>query len=103
VAFTVATKDPDSELSVGVVVIGSSLAVAALAALAFVSVATRGAKRGTRRGLAVARGVRRGVMVGCVLALLALLRVVDGLTPLTAVFVVVPFVVAEVVLSTRRA
>jgi predicted metal-binding membrane protein len=42
-------------------------------------------------------------MVGCVIALMALLRVVDGLTPLTAIFVVAPFVVAEVVLSTRRA
>ena len=102
-AFTVATRDPDTELSVGLVVIGSSLAVAALAALAFVSIATRRTKRGARRGLAVARGLRRGVMVGCVIALTALLRVVDGLTPLTAVFVVVPFVVAEVVLSTRRA
>jgi hypothetical protein len=103
VAFTVATRDPDSPQSVGLVVIGSSLAVAALASLAFVSVATWGTKRGARRGLAVARGLRRGVMVGCVIGLAALLRVVDGLTPLTAAFVVVPFVVAEVVLSTRRA
>ncbi|HSW95313.1 MAG TPA: hypothetical protein VLI88_04035 [Patescibacteria group bacterium] len=102
-AFTVATRDPDSPQSVGLVVIGSSLAVAALASLAFVSVATWGTKRGARRGLAVARGLRRGVMVGCVIGLAALLRVVDGLTPLTAAFVVVPFVVAEVVLSTRRA
>jgi len=103
VAFTVATRDPDSPQSVGLVVIGSSLAFAALASLAFVAVATRGTKRGARRGLAVARGLRRGVMVGCVIGLAALLRVVDGLTPLTAAFVVVPFVVAEVVLSTRRA
>jgi len=103
VAFTVATRDPDSPQSVGLVAIGSSLAVAALASLAFVSVATWGTKRGARRGLAVARGLRRGVMVGCVIGLAALLRVVDGLTPLTAAFVVVPFVVAEVVLSTRRA
>jgi hypothetical protein len=42
-------------------------------------------------------------MVGCVLALIALLRAVDGLTGLTAIFVAAPFVVAEVVLSTRRA
>jgi hypothetical protein len=103
VAFTVATQDPDSELSVGLVVLGTALAVAALAAVAFVSVTTRRTKRGTRRDLAVARGLRRGVMVGCVVALAALLRVVDGLTPLTAVFLVVPFIVAEVVLSTRRA
>lgn len=102
-AFTVATRDPDSLLGVVLVVVGSSLATGALAALAFVALATRGTTRGARRGLAVARGLRRGVMVGCVIALAALLRVVDGLTPLTAAFVVVPFVVAEVVLSTRRA
>jgi CHASE2 domain-containing sensor protein len=88
---------------VALVVIGSSLAVAALAAAAFVSIGTRRTKRGARRGIAVARGLRRGVMVGCVIALVALLRLVDGLTPLTAVFVIAPFVVAEVVLSTRRA
>ena len=49
------------------------------------------------------RGLRRGAMAGCVVGLAALLRVLDGLTPLTAVFVAAPFVVAEVVLSTRRA
>jgi hypothetical protein len=90
-------------LSVGLVVAGSALAVGALAAVALVSFATRGTKRGPRRGLAVARGLRRGAMVGCVVALVALLRVMDGLTPLTAIFVVAPFIVAEVVLSTRRA
>ncbi|MEA2662839.1 MAG: hypothetical protein QOH08_2411 [Chloroflexota bacterium] len=41
-------------------------------------------------------------MLGCVVGLVALLRVLDGLTPLTLAFVVAPFVVAEVVLSTRR-
>jgi len=85
------------------VVIGSSLAVAALAAAAFVSIATRRTRRGARRGLAVARGLRRGAMIGCVVGLVALLRVADGLTPLTVVFVLAPFIVAEVVLSTRRA
>ncbi len=68
-----------------------------------VSASTRRARRGIKRDAAVARGLRRGAMVGCVLALVALLRVLDGLTPLTLVFVVVPFVAAEVVLSTRRA
>jgi hypothetical protein len=42
-------------------------------------------------------------MVGSAVALVALLRVLDGLTPLTAVFVLAPFVVAEILLSTRRA
>jgi CHASE2 domain-containing sensor protein len=85
------------------VVGGTAVASAALAAVVLISLATRRTKRGPRRGLAVARGLRRGAMVGCVLALVALLRVLDGLTPLTAIFVLAPFVVAEVVLSTRRA
>jgi hypothetical protein len=41
-------------------------------------------------------------MVGCAAALLIVLRAVDGLTPVTVVFVVAPFVVAEAVLSMRR-
>ena len=98
-----ATRDPDGPVSVGLVVAGSALAFGALAAVAFVSVATRRTKRGGRRDAAISRGLRRGAMVGCVLALIALLRAVDGLTGLTAVFVAAPFVVAEVVLSTRRA
>lgn len=103
VGFTVATRDPDGPLSVGLAVAGSALAIGAFAAVALVSLATRRTKRGARRDAAVSRGLRRGVMVGCVVALLALLRVVDGLTTLTAIFVVAPFIVAEVVLSTRRA
>jgi hypothetical protein len=51
----------------------------------------------------MARGLRRGAMAGCVFGLVALLRAMDGLTPLTAIFVAIPFIVAEVVLSTRRA
>jgi len=85
------------------VVVGTALAVGALAAAAFVAIATRRTRRGANRDAAVASGLRRGVMVGCVFALVALLRIVDGLTVLTAVFVVAPFIVAEVVLSTRRA
>lgn len=84
-------------------VAGAAIAAGALIALALVSASTRTARRGAKRSAAVARGLRRGAMVGCVLALLALLRVLDGLTPLTLVFVVAPFVAAEVLLSTRRA
>jgi hypothetical protein len=85
------------------VVVGTALAAGAVAAAAFVSIATRRTKRGARRDAAVASGLRRGVMVGCVMALVALLRIVDGLTVLTAIFVLAPFIVAEAVLSTRRA
>ena len=84
-------------------VVGTALAAGALAAAALVAIGTRRTKRGARHAAAVAGGLRRGVMVGCVIALVALLRIVDGLTVLTAIFVVAPFVVAEVVLSTRRA
>ena len=103
VAFTVATRDPDGPLSVGLVVGGGSILAGALAAALLVGLGARGAKRGKRREVAAARGLRRGAMVGSAIGLVALLRVLDGLTPLTAVFVIAPFVVAEAVLSARRA
>ena len=100
--FTVATRDPDGPLSVGLVVAGLGIAIGALVAAALVSSGTRRVRRGRKREAAVTTGIRRGVMAGSALGLIALLRVLDGLTPLTAVFVIAPFVVAEVVLSTRR-
>lgn len=84
-------------------VLGAALASGALVALGLVSIARRRTKRGPRREAAIGRGLRRGAMTGSVVALVGILRVVDGLTPLTAVFVVAPFIVAEAVLSTRRA
>jgi hypothetical protein len=98
-----ATRDPDGPLSVGLVVLGAALAAGALAAAGLVRLATARSKRGPKRDAAVARALRRGAMVGCVVGLVALLRIVDGLTTLTASFVVAPFIVAEAVLSTRRA
>ena len=82
---------------------GGALAFGALAAALFVWLGARDTTRGKRREAAAARGLRRGAMVGSAIGLLALLRVLDGLTVLTAVFVIAPFVVAEAVLSTRRA
>jgi hypothetical protein len=101
-AFTAATRDPDGPLSVGLVVGGAAIACGALAAALLVGLGTR-ARRGKPRDAAAARALRRGVMVGSVVGLVGLLRIVDGLTPLTAVFVVGPFIVAEAVLSVRRA
>ena len=98
-----ATRDPDGPTSVALVVTGLALAVGALVSATLVAVAARRIKRGAGREAAVIRGLRRGAMAGCVVGLAALLRVLDGLTPLTAVFVAAPFVVAEVLLSTRRA
>ena len=96
-----ATRDPDGPLSVGLVVAGAGIAIGALIAAVLVSAGTRRLRRGKKRELAIATGLRRGAMAGSSLGLIALLRVLDGLTPLTAIFVIVPFVVAEVVLSTR--
>lgn len=82
---------------------GSAVAFGALVAALLVAAGARRTKRGPLRDAAVARGLRRGTMGGAALGLVALLRVLDGLTPLTVIFVLAPFVVAEVVLSTRRA
>ena len=98
-----ATRDPDGAQSVGLVVGGLAIATGALAATLFIALGSRGAPRGKRHAAAVARGLRRGAMVGCAVGLVALLRVVDGLALLTAAFVIVPFVVAEAILSARQA
>ena len=86
----------------GLVVAGAGIAIGALVAAVLVSAGTRRIRRGKKRDRAVASGLRRGAMAGSSLGLIALLRVLDGLTVLTAIFVIAPFVVAEVVLSTRR-
>lgn len=97
-----ATRDPDGPLSVGLVVGGAAIAIGALAGALLVSFGGRDTKRGKQRAAAGARALRRGAMVGSVVGLVALLRVVDGLTPLTLLFVVAPFLVAEAVLAGRR-
>ena len=89
-------------MSVGLVVAGAGIAIGALVAAVLVSGGTRQVRRGRKRDAAVATGLRRGAMAGSSLGLIALLRVLDGLTPLTTIFVIAPFVVAEVVLSTRH-
>lgn len=90
--------DPDSSPAVGVVI--ASFAVGAGAAVSglLLSLTTRDGRRGRR---AVAPALRRGIEVTAVVGLLLLLRVVDGLTLITGGFVVLGFIVAEVILSAR--
>ena len=45
------------------------------------------------------RAVRRGVELGAVIALIAAFQALGGLTPLTALFVILSFAIAEYVLS----
>lgn len=99
-AFVVATKDPDSLLTVLAAIAAAAVAVGALTAAALAARAARG-RGGKARRLRMVRAVRRGAVAGSVVGLLALLRVIDGLTPLTAAFVVGAFVLAEAVLSAR--
>ena len=58
-----------------------------------------GESRRSRR--AVAPALRRGIEVTAIVGLLLLLRVVDGLTVITGGFIVLGFIVAEVILSAR--
>jgi len=100
VAFTVVTREPSERLSVALVLIGIALAAGAFAARALMWASTRG-KRRNQRVAAVGPALRRGAAIGAVVGTLALLRVVDGLTPITAGFVVLAFALAEVALSAR--
>lgn len=59
------------------------------------------AREGRRSRRAVAPALRRGIEVTTVVGLLLLLRVVDGLTVITGGFIVLGFMVAEVILSAR--
>ena len=70
----------------------------ALAATLFLALPPSG--RG-RRQRAAAPALRRGIEVTVIVGLLLLLRVVDGLTVITGGFIVLGFVIAEVIMSAR--
>ncbi|MBI3522120.1 MAG: hypothetical protein HY071_03340 [Chloroflexi bacterium] len=98
-AFAVATRDPAERIAVGVVIGSAGIGVGALAAWIMFGGAASGHGRRARARAAVA--LRRGAAVGLVVSILATLRVADGLTPITAAFVVLAFALAEVTLSAR--
>jgi len=79
------------------VIAAASVASAALAALVLLRYA--GVGRSARARVSRLRALRRGTEIGAIVGLIATLRVIDGLTPLTALFVVLSFAVAEYVLS----
>lgn len=98
--FVVTTRDPDRLPVVLAAIAGTATALGALVAAAFLSPGSRG-RRGPGPGRSTPQALRRGAIAGSAVGLVAVLRVVDGLTPLTAAFVVGAFVLAEVVLSAR--
>ena len=100
-AAVVGTRDPEDPLSVALLVLALGVAAGALAAMFLLRTRRRAGRRvpGMRRGMAL----RRGAEFGAVVALLLWLRVVDGLSIITATFVIAAFVVAEVIASARPA
>jgi hypothetical protein len=90
--------DPDVPLAVGLVIAAVAVCSGAIAAALLLSVR---ATENRRRRRAVAPALRRGIEVTATVGLLLLLRVVDGLTVITGGFVIVGFIVAEVILSAR--
>ena len=95
-AVIVLTQEP-AGASVVLAIGAASLTVAAVASLVLLRLAPVG--RSARARWSRLRALRRGVEIGAIVGLIALLRVIDGLTPLTALFVVLSFAVAEYVLS----
>lgn len=89
--------DPDVPLAVGLVIAATSVCAGATAATLLLSLPAAG----RRRQRAAAPALRRGIEITGIVGLLLLLRVVDGLTPITAGFIIVGFLVAEVILSAR--
>jgi hypothetical protein len=90
--------DPEVPLAVGLVIAAVAVCFGAISALLLLSAP---AQEGHRRQRAAAPALRRGIEVTAVVGLVLLLRVVDGLTVITGGFVVVGFLVAEVILSAR--
>lgn len=86
--------DPDTGVAIAFVVVAVSVCAGALAtALMLWTVRTGHGRR--------ERALRRGIEVTAIVGLLLLLRVVDGLTVITGGFIVLGFLVAEVILSAR--
>lgn len=95
-AALVLTQEP-APLSVVAVIAAASAAAAALAGLALLRTAWVG--RSARARSSRVAALRRGAELGAAFGLIATLQLVGGLTPLTALFVLLSFAIAEYVLS----
>lgn len=100
-AGVVGARDPEDPLSVALLVLALGVAAGALVAMFLSRTRRRAGRRvpGMRRGMAL----RRGAEFGAVVALLLWLRIVDGLSIITASFVIAAFAVAELIVSARPA
>lgn len=92
----VLTQEPEGPV-VGAAVLAASVIAGSLASLVLLRGAAAG--RSARARWSRVRAVRRGLEMGAVLGAIAGLQAVGGLTPLTVLFVVLSFAIAEYVLS----
>lgn len=96
---TVALRDPGEPYAVPM--LAAALGLAAGAGSARLLLGRAPAGRALRARAGRARALRRGTWAGAAVAILIALRAVDGLTLLTAIFVVLAFGLAEVALTAR--
>lgn len=96
-AIVVLTQDPEQAWAVATIILALAVAAGALATVAQLRMTPRSRGRAPRRTTAT----RRGVEVAGVVGMLLWLRAIDGLSILTAVFVVGAFFVAEAILSAQ--
>lgn len=96
-AVVVVTQDPERAWAVAVVIVAVGVATGALATI----VQLRGMSGGRRRSAPRGTVVRRGTGIAVMVALLLWLRAIDGLSILTAAFVVGAFFVAEAIVSAQ--
>ena len=97
--LTVTLRDPGHPLAVATLVAAVAVGVGALSARVLLAVARAG--RSARARGERSRALRRGAALGAIAGLLVALRAIDGLTPITAGFVVLAFALAEVALTAR--
>ncbi len=96
IAGIVLTQEPQGPIVIGAI---AAVAVAAAAIASLVLLRWADVGRSARARSSRMRALRRGTEIGAVLGLIAALQVLGGLTPLTVLFVVLSFAIAEYVLS----
>ncbi len=92
----VLTQEPEGPI-VAVAIVATAIGAASVAGLVLLRWSAAG--RSARARSSRMRALRRGAEVGAVLGLIATLQVMGGLTPLTVLFIVLSFAIAEYVLS----
>ena len=97
--FVLLTRDPEEPWAVALVILAAGGAAGGAATLVQLRRIGGGRRRASEGRSAAA--ARRGMEIAAAVALLLWLRALDGLSVITALFVIATFVAAEAVLSAR--